>query len=104
MPAMAEIAVEAAAVARSRRRDSGMRTVMEILRLQEGGENGGRLSQNADGYVTLSHSRHERHDADCSTVSTSSGFFNHKVAFLSPQPTACICHRRHSRRCGNLHR
>src|SRR5262245_10411826 len=48
MPPMAEIAVEAAAVARSRRRDSGMRTVMEILRLHEGGEDGGRLSQNAD--------------------------------------------------------
>jgi hypothetical protein len=31
----AEIAVEAAAVARNRRRDMGMRTVMEILRLQE---------------------------------------------------------------------
>src|SRR5262249_51845213 len=48
MPPMAEIVVEAAAVARSRRRDSEMRGVMQILRLQEGGEDGGRLSQNAD--------------------------------------------------------
>ena len=52
MPPTAEIAVEAVAVARNRRRDMGMRTVMETLRLYEGGEDGGRLSQNADDYVT----------------------------------------------------
>jgi len=33
MPPTAEIAVEAVAVARNRRRDMGMRTVMETLRL-----------------------------------------------------------------------
>src|SRR5262249_54549597 len=104
MPAMAEIAVEAAAVARSRRRDSGMRTVMEILRLQEGGENGGRLSQNADGYVTLSHSRHERHDADCSTVSTSSGSSTTRSPFAAVSRQPALVTARHSRRCGNLHR
>src|SRR5262249_19128652 len=66
--------VEAAAVARTRRREMGMRTGMEPLRLQEGGEDGGRLSQNADDYVTLSTSHHELpwRGADCSTVSASS--------------------------------
>src|SRR5262245_62946425 len=56
---MAEMAVDAAAVASNRRRDTEMRTVMEILRLQEGGEDGGRLARDADGYVTPSTSRHE---------------------------------------------
>src|SRR5262245_54157838 len=52
----------------------GMRTVMETLQLQEGGEDGGRLSQNADDYVTLSTSHHELpwRGVDCSTVSASS--------------------------------
>jgi hypothetical protein len=35
MPPAAETAVDAAAVARNRRRDRGMRTVMETLQLQE---------------------------------------------------------------------
>src|SRR5262245_20585437 len=50
----ADIVVDAAAVARNRRRDRGMRTVMETLQLPERGEDGGEISQNADGYRTTS--------------------------------------------------
>ena len=45
MPPAAEIAVDAAAVARNRRRDTGKRTNMESLQFKEGGEHGGEFSQ-----------------------------------------------------------
>ena len=45
MPPAAEIAVDAAAVARNRRRDTGMRTIIESLQFKEGGEDGGEFSQ-----------------------------------------------------------
>ena len=44
----AEIAVEAAAVARNRRRDTGMRTIIDSLQFKEGGEDGGEFSQHHD--------------------------------------------------------
>ena len=43
-----EIAVEAAAVARNRRRDTGMRTIIDSLQFKEGGEDGGGFSQHHD--------------------------------------------------------
>jgi hypothetical protein len=45
MPPIVQIAVDAAAVARNRRRDTGMRTIMESLQFKEGGEDGGEFSQ-----------------------------------------------------------
>jgi hypothetical protein len=45
MAPIVEIAVDAAAVARNRRRDTGMRTNMESLQFKKGGEDGGEFSQ-----------------------------------------------------------
>jgi hypothetical protein len=47
-PLTAEIAVEAAAVVKNRRRDTRMRTVMEILRFGNGAEDAGQFPQYAD--------------------------------------------------------
>jgi len=53
-PLAAESAVEAAAVANKRRRDTGKRMLMEALRLREAGEDAGQLSHSADGCATPS--------------------------------------------------
>jgi hypothetical protein len=54
MPPAAVIAVEAAVVARNRRRDMGMRMIMEFLQLENWRENGREFSQDADGRATAS--------------------------------------------------
>ena len=54
MPPTAEIAVDAAVIARNRRRDMGIRRIMEFLQFKEERDNGGEFSQNADGDATVS--------------------------------------------------
>jgi len=54
MPPTAEIAVDAALTARNRRRDRGLRRIIESLQCKEGRDNGGEFSQNAHGDATVS--------------------------------------------------
>ena len=54
MPLAAESAVEAAAVVKKRRRDTGKRMLMEALQLRQAGEDAGQLSHSADGCATPS--------------------------------------------------